>query len=227
MPFELHLSSTHARLNWKTLIEEDPDTQDIIYDKKGKDGSLRVAVPVADMVRLSNFTEDSKEYVESRTEKNLDAAAQEARQNEIFSNHNSEEAVSRAAKIARRSAGGNAFLGKAFDLDFDELQNAVSEKDTAEADEEDDNDSKADAQQDAAERKGSEGGSPAKSGPGKAKAQAKKQAWDRATVVASKIRAETTAICALQLQMKIVWMNVRKPWLSWAPRASSAMRKSR
>ena len=173
-----------------------------MYDKKGKDGSLRVAVPVADRVRLSNFTEDSKEYVESRAERNLDAAAQEARQNEIFSNRNSEEALSRAAQIARSGGGGgNAFLGKSFDLDFDELQLAVADKDAEAEDEEAEDETGEDT---ASDKKPAESSSPAKtkSTSGKPKAQAKKKAWDRATAVASKIRAETTSICTLQLQMK-------------------------
>ena len=210
----LWIDVDRPRAKWKAIIKEDPDTQEVIYDKKGKDGALRVAVPVNDWVRLSNFTEDSKEFQQFRAEKNLDAAAQEARRKDIVSNHNSEDAMCRASQIARSGAGGNGFIGRAFDFDFEALVTSVA--DGSEEKDEGDEEIEQPGPGSQPSSNGKGGGtdkdsditsSKPKQGKKRAKDEAdapkpaKKKQWDRETVVASRIRSENTALCTLEVQL--------------------------
>ncbi|CAE7788534.1 unnamed protein product [Symbiodinium sp. CCMP2592] len=198
---------------WKALIEEDPDTQEIIYDKKGKDGALRVAVPISDIVRLSNFQEDLKEFGQVRTEKNLDEAAQEARRKDIVANHNSEDAICRASKLARSGAGGNAFIGKTFDFDFEALMKSMADEDE-QKDEEGDGSEKASSQPSTSGKGGLDKDKDSDISPSKPKGKKrgkdeegapkpgkKAKQWDKETVVASRIRSENTALCTLEVQL--------------------------
>ena len=73
---DVSLAFCLLRLRW---VAQDPDTEEILHDKKGKDGSLRVGIPVRDTVILSNFREKLKEFGTEKTEKDLDAVTVELR----------------------------------------------------------------------------------------------------------------------------------------------------
>lgn len=57
---------------WKSQIEEDPECEGPIFDRKGKNGALRIAVATKDTVHLANIHGTTKEFVEKgKEEKNL------------------------------------------------------------------------------------------------------------------------------------------------------------
>ncbi|CAE6935294.1 unnamed protein product [Symbiodinium sp. CCMP2456] len=187
-------------LQWKSLIEEQPDTEELVWDRKGKDGALRVGISVADMVRLSNFKERSKEFTEKKTEKNLDSVAIAGHKKWLTSGDGrDEEAVVTASKIVRSGSAGDCFSGRGYDIDVGALDSGSEElepepmvKRAA---------SEGDGDADTAEGDKSSTSSPKKPDPqGKAKAKAKK--WDRDTVIAAKIRAEQTAILQMEVAVQ-------------------------
>ena len=185
------------RLKWTSLVEENPDTEELIWDRKGKDGALRVAVTLADMVRLSNYKERSKVFQEKKAEKDLDAVQQAAQKKWLTSGDGrDEDAVASAAKIVRSGSAGDCFSGRGYDIDIGALGSDDEESEKEAKDEAKPNASEGD---DADGDKSSSPAKPLANAKGKAKAKAKK--WDRDTVIAAKIRGEQTAI--LQMEVAI------------------------
>ena len=186
------------RLQWKSLIEEQPDTEEVVWDRKGKDGVLRVGIVVADMVRLSNFKERAKEFTEKKTEKNLDSVAIAGHKKWLTSGDGrDEEAVATASKIVRSGAAGDCFSGRGYDIDVGALDSGSEESEQAPKVKKAASEGDGDA--DAAEGDKSTTSSPVKPDP-KGKAKAKK--WDRDTVIAAKIRAEQTAILQMEVAVQ-------------------------
>lgn len=104
-------------------MEDDPDTEEVIHDKKGKNGAPRIAVSVKDTVHLSNIFDVTREVqVKGKEEKNWSDVQLAAKKKETFQNHDSSLAESSAglASAMVRASGsgtsGNAFSGHTMDV---------------------------------------------------------------------------------------------------------------
>lgn len=118
----------NSRLAWKAIVDSDPSTEEIIFDKKGKDGALRVAVSVKDTVHMSNIFDTAKElHIKGKDEKNLTEVQMAAKKKQLFQNHESEAAADSTglASVMVRASGavsaGNAFSGHSIDISLDDL----------------------------------------------------------------------------------------------------------
>ena len=202
---DVSLAFCLLRLRWKDLVAQDPETEEILHDKKGKDGSLRVGIPVRDTVVLSNFREKLKEFGTEKTEKDLDAVTVELRKKELTMLDAEDDAMGLGAQMVKSGSAGNCFTGNNFDIDLGALQKEVSEELAESGDENA-------ADEDAAESVSvpaasdlndeSNGQGKGKRQPNKPQPKKKTKAWDKSTIVASKIRSETTSLCTFELQLK-------------------------
>ena len=109
------------------------------------------------------------------------------------------------AQMVKSGSAGNSFTGNNFDIDLGALQKEVTEE-LAESGDEPATD------EDAAESASlpavldlndeSNGQGKGKRQPNKPQPKKKTKAWDKSTIVASKIRSETTSLCTFELQLK-------------------------
>ena len=123
-----HRLQYKPRLAWKTCIEEDPDTEEVIYDYKGKSGALRIGIPVEDSVHLSNIHDVSKELqIKGKEEKNLSEVEIAARKKQTMQGHEpasfADSAGVAAAMVRAGGSGtaGNSFGGHAIDFKLEDL----------------------------------------------------------------------------------------------------------
>ena len=187
------------RLQWEAMIEEDENTDEVIWDKKGKGASLRIATPIKDTVHLSNMFDQTKKFVTKQKEqKNLTDVQIAAGKKDIFkhtSNDHEAEADARetAATMVKKAdfgSAGNAFQGQTMDMNLEDLVPPQEEKE--ESDEEEKENPEAEA---GAEKKDTEKEE-------KKKKKTKRGWFDRDTSIAGKVRAETTALCTLKVQLE-------------------------
>lgn len=110
---------------WKSQIEDDPECGEPIFDRKCKNGALRVAVATKDTVHLANIHDTTKEFVEKgKEEKNLTEMQVAAKKKEVLKHCDIEDdAQQMAANMVRKSGlglAGSAFQGllKSFVVSF-------------------------------------------------------------------------------------------------------------
>ena len=190
------------RLRWKDLVERDPQTDEIVYDRKGKDGSLRVGVSLGDSVRISNFRERVKEFGTEKSEKELDAVAQESRKKDLLLHDTEEDAIAVGTQLVKAGSAGNCFVGNNFEVDLGALQKDVAEQLGSGDEDQKERASEPPAGSEKESEEGSKATQTKGKGKGKLKAQAKKKLWDKSTNVAAKIRTETTSLCTLEVQLQ-------------------------
>jgi hypothetical protein len=201
------------RKQWSQLIADNNDTDEVMFDRKGANSTLRIAVPVADRVHLSNLFDRAKELTcHSKSEKGLSDLEVSQRKRQLLQNHDSgfdpAEARSMGQAMVRAtgsSTAGNAFSSFSTEIDLEDLEKANAEPASEEETEtclegaclaNGDNVRKSETG-DKAEK-----GVPKATAKKKATAASGRKGWfDRDTAIASKVRAETTALCGLQVQL--------------------------
>ena len=78
------------RKQWSQLIADNNDTDEVMFDRKGANSTLRIAVPVADRVHLSNLFDRAKELTcHSKSEKGLSDLEGSQRKRQLLQNHDS------------------------------------------------------------------------------------------------------------------------------------------
>lgn len=201
---EGRLTKAQATLQWQqwsTLISENPETEEVMWDKKGSGGQLRVAVAIEDNLHLSNIYDRAKEFSsKGKDEKSLTEDQISQRKRQLFVNHDSgHDADAKAigqsmVRASGSSTAGNSFCALASEVDVDELE--PRKDDSPEGIE---GSGGEESQEESNVR-------PQPKAKAKAKAKTEKgesrKGWfDRDTAIASKVRSETTALCGLQVQM--------------------------
>eukprot|EP00435_Cladocopium_sp_Y103_P041584 s774_g11.t1 len=172
-------------LSWKATVTSDPNTEEIIFDRKGKDGALRIAVSVKDTVHMANIYDTSKElHTKGKDEKNLTDVQIAAKKKQLFQHHESEatDSTGLASAMVRASgsgSAGNAFSGHSID------------------------DEAVDGEEEGQQADGKEKAEDGEAGNREPKPKKRKTAWfDRDTSIASKVRQETTQLCTLTSQLE-------------------------
>ena len=188
------------RQTWVDLINTSPDTDEIIWDRKGASGSIRVAVAVKDTVTLANIYDRSKMFQAREKEvKDLSDEAVLAKKKQLLSEHDRNVDLDAKAigagmvKAAGDGSAGNAFSSNAYEIDIDMLQLPR----TPELDE--------DAEGKDADADGKEediDGDKAAEDESKGKGPKKRSFWDRDPAIASKLRAENNAMTTLTMQIE-------------------------
>lgn len=171
-------------------IQENPDTDEIIWDRKGANGSIRVAVGVRDTVLLANVYDRTKEFSQREKEvKDLSEDQILQKKKALLMDHDKNQDMDAKAigagmvKAVGQGTAGNSFMANTYDIDVEKLAGSnAAESDEAFPPPEDPEPEESDVPQ-PAPKKG-------------------KGYWDRDTAIASKVRAETTALCTLEMQLK-------------------------
>ena len=184
-------------------MERDPDTDEIVYDRKGKDSSLRIGVNLGDSVIISNFRERVKEFGTEKSEKELDASAQESRKKDLLMHDTDEDVMALGTQLVKSGSAGNCFVGNNFEVDLGSLQKDVAEQMGSDDDDQEEKASETPAASERESEDGTKAGPKSKgSGKAKSKAEPKRKKWDKSSTVAAKIRTETTALCTLEVQLQ-------------------------
>ena len=212
------------RLHWSSLIEDNPNTEEVIFDRKGKDGALRIAVQVADLVRLSSFKEKVKRFAIEKSEKELDADMQAMRKKELVVTdpRDAEDAAGTAALMVRSGSAGNCFAGHAFDVDLQALQNQVTE-------EMNDKDAEAEPEQSGSGEKTDDPDDPADDKK-KRQRNVKTNKKRRGTGPPMWLQGSgQSPLCFARLRFSSnsAWQSAEPVWQRWPPRARHARKKPR
>ncbi len=181
------------------MIQQNPDTEEVIYDKKGKDNTIRVAVPIEETVDLSNMFDRKKSLLQKEKDtKDMTEEQIMAQKKRLMSDHDKhiiEDSVgigSLMVRSASSNVAGNSFSSQAMDMDIEEMARRQDDANSDQSEEE------VESVQQRKSRKKTE----KVIEPTEAKAKKTKTAWfDRDTSIASHIRNETTALCKIGLQI--------------------------
>ena len=205
-----------------SLIQATPDTDEIIFDRKGAGGSVRVAVPLRDTILLANIFDRTKSF-QSREKDVKDLSDEQILQKkkQLLLDHDKHSELDARAigagmvKTAGEGHAGNAFSGSAFEVDVDMLEPKTPEKEQGD-------DSAADPEGKSAEGKAEE----EESKPEEKDAPKKRGFWDRDTGVASKMRAENNAVVTLQMQVENKLIEGRDQLKEASKRGADCMRET-
>lgn len=195
---EGRLTKAQAQIQWQTwmsLIQETPDTDELIWDRKGANGSVRVAVPLRDTVLTANIYDRTKQLqCREKDVKDLSEEAILQKKKALLQDHDRHTEMDCKAigagmvKAAGDGLAGNSFSGNAYDIDVEML-----------------NDSCADNEEDEPKEEGDEGKTEnADPEPQKSPQEPvpkKRGYFDKDTQVASKVRAESNALVTLQMNV--------------------------
>ena len=180
------------------MIQQNPDTEEVIYDKKGKDNAIRVAVPIEETVDLSNIFDRKKSLLQKEKDtKDMTEEQIMAQKKRLMADHDkhiTDDSVSIGSLMVRSSSShvaGNCFSAQAMDMDIEEM---ARREDDAQSDQSEE----VESVQPRKSRKKTEKDIEKK----ETKAKRNKTAWfDRDTSIASHIRNETTALCKVGIQI--------------------------
>ena len=184
------------------LIQTTPDTEEVIYDRKGANGSVRVAVPVKDTVLLANIFDRTKSFqAREKDQKDLSEESILQKKKQLLLDHDRNcELDARAigagmVKAAGDGTAGNSFAGNAFEVDVEMLNPKTPEKED-QASGEGGPEGRGSDKETQGQAAGDEDGPTGSSAPAK-----KRGYWDRDPAIASKMRAENNALMTLQMQV--------------------------
>lgn len=184
------------------LIQTTPDTEEVIYDRKGANGSVRVAVPLRDTVLLANIFDRTKSFqAREKDQKDLSEESILQKKKQLLLDHDRNSDLDARAigagmvKAAGDGTAGNCFAGNAFEVDVEMLNPKTPEKEDQAAGE--------GAPEGQGAEKENQGQAPVdEDGPSGPAAPTKKRGyWDRDPAIASKMRAENNALMTLQMQV--------------------------
>ena len=202
------------------LIQSNPETDEIIFDKKGAGGSVRVAVPLRDTVLLANIFDRTKSF-QSREKEVKDLSDEQILQKkkQLLMDHDKHQELDARAigagmvKAAGDGHAGNAFAGNAYELDADMLEPKTPPKEDADGTSFEDGAAESKAEDD--DEKIAEPEAPKKRG-----------FWDRDTAVASKMRAENNALVTLTMQVENKLIEGRDQLKEASKRGADCMRET-
>ena len=180
------------------MIQKNPDTEDVIYDKKGKDNAIRVAVPIEETIDLSNIFDRKKSLLQKEKDtKDMSEEQISAQKKRLMADHDkhiNEDSVGIGSLMVRSSSSnvaGNCFSSQAMDMDIEEM---AQRQDDAQSDQSENEIEEPQRKS----RKKTEKVTETKD----TKSKKNKTAWfDRDTSIASHIRTETTALCGIGIQI--------------------------
>lgn len=174
------------------IIQKTPDTDEIIFDRKGANGQVRVAVNVKDTVLLANIFDRAKSFqAREKDVKDLSEEAIMQRKKQLLVDHDRHcdyDAKALAAGMVKASGegtAGNSFASNTYEVDVESLAVKVEAEDA---------DNQEDDSKDAVKEEKDEE-TPIEPAP------KKRGFWDRDTAVASKMRQESNALVTLNMQV--------------------------
>ena len=192
-----------------SLIQEYPETDEIIWDRKGSNNSVRIAVNIGDVVSLSNIYDRCRSFTtKDKDEKNLSDEAILQKKKALLDGHDRHTELDARAigagmvKACGDGPAGNSFSSGAFEVDVDLL------KPDTEMEEQEDEATGAGAESGNGNPGASEGDPKKKENatadPEETARGGKKKGgyWDRDTAIAAKMRQEATALVNLTMQVQ-------------------------